>query len=296
MSVWNTYGVRKERSGYRDDSLGERISAWGPGFVCNEISQQCLSTSISKRHRNWGFNCPVTNLDCLVCNITGMPVALVDFKAMTFDIQDRPTKNCRRTPEGGSFSAEATVNLANAARISAYNVYYNTSSFYVDPINELAKHQLKKADIEIIASISESRFVKFLYDLRQEEPLPLEIVGGIHQGRQNIACLMLEYNHCQPTAMIDFQGTQDDDTSFNIKAAVNLANASGTAYYIVVYDNNNWSFRVNPMNEQAEQQLKRFGDFETLTSIPEFQFVTFLFKARDQRLPSDVAKKLNIGI
>jgi hypothetical protein len=152
-------GVRKERTGYRDDHLTQRIVLWGDGFICKDVSQKDLDMSISPRHRNWGFNCPVMNLDCLMYEYDNkQPVSLIDFK-------------CRGPSDGDTTSAnaQALANLASSATIPAYIVYYDNLNwrFRSTPLNALGKIKLGEcSEFTAMQEVDEITFVGFLYALR----------------------------------------------------------------------------------------------------------------------------------
>jgi hypothetical protein len=170
----NSDGVALERTGYRDDKLQARIQdVWGgEGLIVTDIAREHLPDSISDRHRQYGRDCPVTNIDCLMYEYDHCePIALLDFKAK------HPTPHDRT-----SFNARAIANLANRAGIPFYLAYYSNArwSFILDPVNEIAADLLIKHH-ETAVQMSEVRFVRFLYALRRNGELPPDIAATLCQ-------------------------------------------------------------------------------------------------------------------
>ena len=156
--------VRLERTGFRDDVLLEHIRAiWGDGFIMLDISQKDLPNSISVRHREWGFDCPATNIDCVMCEYDHkIPQALIEFKG--------------RSPQSGdktSANSQTIINLANMADLPCFILYYNNSNwtFLILPLNKKAEQKYAnwmKSFVNFPESgwISEFAAVTFLYYLR----------------------------------------------------------------------------------------------------------------------------------
>lgn len=120
--------VREERTGWRDESL-------------------------SRRHRDWGYDCPGVDLDFPVVEFsTGQPVALIEYKALGARIPDlsSPTYSALRT-------------LANNSNILFAVVFYNAANwvFRVIPANPQATNLLKHSLV-----MSEREYVEWLYTLR----------------------------------------------------------------------------------------------------------------------------------
>jgi len=167
MVLRNSDGVAVERTGYRDDSLSSHIQEWGDGFISNDITKKDLADSISARHREWGYDCPATNIDCLFVEYNHcQPVAILDFKGKSPSVRDRGTANAR-----------TIANLANRGKpLPFYNVYYDNHlwTFILDPINDKARELMPKNAVDL-TTMSEESFVRFLYDLR-DEVVPSSIV------------------------------------------------------------------------------------------------------------------------
>jgi hypothetical protein len=134
--------VKQERTGWRDEAL-------------------------SKRHRDWGWDCPAVDIDFLMIEYDkGKSVALVEYKN-----EHATTQNYSHP------SYRAMVDLADRAGIPAFMCRYtdNLDKWTVDPINQRAKEKLKGAEqIEL----TEKRYVKFLYWLRGRE-VPDEIMATL---------------------------------------------------------------------------------------------------------------------
>lgn len=123
--------VRLERTGWRDE--------W-----------------ISNRHRTWGWDCPMVDIDFLAAEYDqAKPVAIIEYKAAGAAISDF-TKP----------SYKVLIGLANAANIPFAVVRYHAkqSLFYIQPGNDLANFAFTCKKI-----ISEFEYVGQLYRLRQRE-------------------------------------------------------------------------------------------------------------------------------
>lgn len=125
-------GVRKERTGWRDER-------------------------ISKRHRKWGFNCPAVDLDFLMVEYNhGLPVAIVEYK-----------HHCARMPNTRHPTYRALRDLADnyAGHGLPFIVAFywpDIWAFRVKAINESA---LKWFDKD--AHMTEREYVTRLYDIRE---------------------------------------------------------------------------------------------------------------------------------
>jgi len=122
--------VRQERTGWR----------------CEEIS---------KRHREWGYNCPAVDLDFMVVEYNyGKPVALIEYK-------DKHAK----LPSLDHPTIKALAALADGYKkpLPFFIAIYCPEDwwFRVIPINEIAK-KIYKGKTEL----TEKRFVKSLYLIR----------------------------------------------------------------------------------------------------------------------------------
>lgn len=121
--------VRQERTGWRDDSL-------------------------SLRHRQWGYDCPGVDLDFPMIEFaTGMPVALIEYKARGARIPDlkSPTYSALRV-------------LANNSNVPFLVVFYDASTwvFRVIPANPRGLELLNHSTL-----MSEREYVDWLYRLRR---------------------------------------------------------------------------------------------------------------------------------
>ena len=120
--------VREERTGWRD----QRISA---------------------RHREWGYNCPATDIDFLLLEYdTGKPAAIVEYKR---DGASQPNLN--------RSNYRALSILADCAKIPFFIAFYwpKIWAFQVFPVNEYANNHFEWGE-----RFNEIEFVKMLYNLR----------------------------------------------------------------------------------------------------------------------------------
>lgn len=120
--------VKKERSGWRDLALNER-------------------------HRQWGWDCPVVDLDFLFLEYDrGQPVAIVEYKNEHARIQH----SCHPT-------YQALINLGTRASIPVFASRYSDdfSKWVVVPLNEFAKQHLA-----VKTTMTEREWVSFLYKIR----------------------------------------------------------------------------------------------------------------------------------
>ena len=120
--------VRKERTGWRDDSLSER-------------------------HRLWGWDTPAVDLDFLFLEYDrGKAVALVEYKHEMAppQIAAHPTYQAMR-------------DLADRAGIPFFACRYkgDFSSFLVVPLNDISKRRLPER-----MTMTECGWVSFLYKIR----------------------------------------------------------------------------------------------------------------------------------
>jgi len=126
--MYSDNGVRQERSGWRDMALSER-------------------------HREWGFDCPMVDIDFLVVEYDSAKAkAIIEYKHELA----KPAN-----PKDASY--RALRNLANKAQLPFFAVRYTEdfSNFLVVPLNKLAKSFLAKRE-----DFDELDFVSFLYRLR----------------------------------------------------------------------------------------------------------------------------------
>jgi len=131
-----THDVRAERTGWRCEA-------------------------ISRRHREWGYNCPAVDLDFVVAEYNhGKPVALIEYK-----------EKRAQPPDALHPTYQALIALADgykAGSIPCLIAVYCAEHwwFQVYPLNDSARrhYQHLKAD----ERITEQRFVRSLYLLRQK--------------------------------------------------------------------------------------------------------------------------------
>lgn len=124
-------GVRKERSGWRDEE-------------------------ISNRHRLWGFNCPCVDLDFLVAEYNvGLPVALIEYKHFKAGVPNLKHPTYR--------ALSALCDGYNNKPLPFFVARYWPEfwAFKVTPVNAASQYLVKR---EIL---SEADYVKGLYILRR---------------------------------------------------------------------------------------------------------------------------------
>lgn len=138
-----------------------------------DIAHNDLAESISPRHREWGNDCPATNIDCILAEYNHkQPVAFIEYKGRRPMLSDSSSAN-----------AQVMINLGDRANLPNYIVYYNNSdwTFSIAPGNKLSRDLLfKYADFQFNQTIDELRFVGFLYALRQER-LPASIANKLNR-------------------------------------------------------------------------------------------------------------------
>lgn len=142
--------VKEERSHWRDEAL-------------------------SLRHRNWGWNAPMVDIDFLVVEYSaGKARALIEYKSETAKIDFENNK-----------SFDALSDLANRADLPFFIVQYDNilfSWFMVYPLNQRGKSVLKT-----VTKMTELEYVCFLYDLRGFELAPSsEVAEWIRKQHQRM--------------------------------------------------------------------------------------------------------------
>lgn len=132
--------VRKERTGWRDESLNQR-------------------------HRMWGWDCPAIDIDLLFLEYDrGKATALIEYK------------NEHAGPQKASHpSYRALIDLGTKASLPVFAVRYadDFAWFKVTPLNDIAFVRLPDR-----AEFTESEYVKFLYSLRGYE-VPQAVLDGL---------------------------------------------------------------------------------------------------------------------
>ncbi len=126
--------MNKERTGWRDER-------------------------ISRKHREWGMEAPIIDIDFLVIELKySIPKAIIEYKeksAKTFTLND--------------WQYKALSNLSNKAELPLFNVRYyidNKEIFkgIITPLNKIANKYLKKQ-----TKMNELEYINFLYAIRDME-------------------------------------------------------------------------------------------------------------------------------
>ena len=136
-----------ERSGWRDEKL-------------------------SKRHRDWGKDCPMADIDFLVIEYDcAVPKALVEYKH-----EQQSVENFLKYLKGSN--CKAIGHLGDMAQLPAFVVRYkdDLSAYHARPINAVAREWLPKPK-----TMAESEWVSFLYRLRGRE-IPQEIQALLREA------------------------------------------------------------------------------------------------------------------
>lgn len=125
---------------------------------------------MSKRHREWGWNCPVVDIDFLVCEYNlGKPVALVEYK-----------RHINKVVNPAEINYRVLRDLADARHnpLPFFVCFYwpEIWAFKVVPMNETANKYLEKDTI-----MSEYDYVSFLYKIRRIA-LKNEISGKLNKA------------------------------------------------------------------------------------------------------------------
>jgi hypothetical protein len=120
--------VRKERTGWRDEA-------------------------ISRRHREWGYDLPITNIDFLVVDYDrAKPVAIIEYKHERALLSNTSSASYRAIGE-----------LCNLANIPFFVVQYkgDFTIWTLIPVNKKAREIIGETK-----KLSEYDYVDFLYKLR----------------------------------------------------------------------------------------------------------------------------------
>lgn len=108
---------------------------------------------LSKRHRRWGWDCPVVDIDFLMVEYNlGKPVALVEYKKYT-----------AAKPNLNHPTYKALCELANADNLPFFIAFYwpGIWAFKITPVNDTAKRYYDTSAI-----YTEKQYVESLYLLR----------------------------------------------------------------------------------------------------------------------------------
>ncbi len=113
--------------------------------------------AISRRHREWGFNCPAVDLDFLVAEYNrGLPVALVEYKHF------KASQPVIKHPTYRALTALADgYNEGPLPFIIAF-YWPEIWAFRVWPINQVAKTNFQEGEF-----LTEFDFVARLYQMRR---------------------------------------------------------------------------------------------------------------------------------
>lgn len=121
---------------------------------------------LSKRHRQWGYNCPAIDVDFLLIEFDSeTPIALIDYKRET-----APPVSVSKSP-----GLVAVGKLGNMSGLPAFVVRYaiNFSWFKVLPLNKTAEGAIDRHGVfRAREAITESQWVEFLYFMRGRKPAP----------------------------------------------------------------------------------------------------------------------------
>jgi len=120
---------------------------------------------LSKRHRNWGWDCPAVDLDFLFLEYDrGKAVALVEYKNEHAETQYTSHPTYR-----------ALIDLGNRAGIPVFANRYSDdfSVFIITPLNQKAKELLPER-----IKMTEEEWVRFLYKIRGYD-VPQELLDGL---------------------------------------------------------------------------------------------------------------------
>lgn len=110
--------------------------------------------ALSRRHRSWGWDVPMLDIDFLVVEYDdGIPKAMIEYKDIRANI-------CN----SGHPSYRALRRICNAAKLPLFAVRYSPDfvNWRVIPINTFASKKIG----DTIEFNSEQAFVEWLYDLR----------------------------------------------------------------------------------------------------------------------------------
>jgi len=131
-----------------------------PDFESRTVSPERTGwrdEGISRRHREWGFNCPAVDLDFLVVEYNlGLPVALVEYKHFKArePVIDHPTYR----------ALTALADGYNQEPLPFIIAFYwpEIWAFRVSPINQVSKTNFQDGEF-----LTEFDFVARLYQMRR---------------------------------------------------------------------------------------------------------------------------------
>lgn len=141
--------IRDERTGWRDEK-------------------------ISNRHREWGFNCPMVDIDFLCVEYdSSQPKILVEYKHENANMDFNRLK-----PDGAApHSYKALKRLADASEIPFIVVVYPSEFewFRVHPMNSYAQKYVSETKV-----YSELRYIALLYEMRGRA-VPDDVLKNIYE-------------------------------------------------------------------------------------------------------------------
>jgi hypothetical protein len=138
--------------------------------VRQQVHSDEMMQRISKRHREYGFDCPATDIDFLLVEYThGAPVALVEYKFMraygTVNVNHPTLRALRMLADGYSNGP-----------LPFYIAYYDDNYAYrIDPLNDAATILFEGK-----VRMSERAYVKRLYRMRGET-IPAHLYETLHK-------------------------------------------------------------------------------------------------------------------
>ena len=120
--------------------------------------------TLNLRHREWGVDCPATDIDCLVEIARGKPVAIVEYKKDNADL------------EQSRQSWKSLSILADKAQIAFYIAVWTLSAgeytFRIERANDIAVRLIRDhlGTNDETQALSEREYVRFLYLIRDRDP------------------------------------------------------------------------------------------------------------------------------
>lgn len=140
--------------------------------------------TLSIRHREWGYDCPVLDIDFLEYD-GGKAVALIEAKKHGETAMSK-------------YDRKALRDLADRAGLPAFGVRHTIelSQFLVTPLNPFAQEFFAKNSLDAPTAMDERAYVNFLYLLRNR-PLPSDI-----DFSQEVEVVVLTRMPCQECAEI----------------------------------------------------------------------------------------------
>lgn len=130
---------------------------------------------LSERHRKWGFDCPMVDIDFLVVEYDySNPKALIEYKNEHAKINFNKLTTIGMAPQ----SYKALEYLANNSEIPFFVVRYKDdfSLWNITPMNKIA--EIYSKHLTKIKSLNEQEYIDFLYFLR-DRPEPEEVFHQI---------------------------------------------------------------------------------------------------------------------